>query len=258
VIDASDGDAYAVEAGLFAVFTYLDHVGGLEALRPPTTRRIETAALRLIDTYDTWTGPIRDLSYLRAQVVRHLRLDPDQQLTIALAGLIGGRPDDDHARKAVREACLAVGQSCIDVVLFWLLALPGVDALHLRGAHLVSLLEAVFGTERVLAALQPRTDEEQATLLGQVDFSGDLPELALRLVDAGGKRVRTEAVTRYLYPDTGFIGSYANYLAQRRAALEPMREQATEVHGSASNVASFLIELSDTLDEAITSERHRD
>jgi len=37
-----------------------------------------------------------------------------------------------------------------------------------------------------------------------------------------------------------------------------MREQATEVHGPVSNVASFLGELSDALDEAITSERHQD
>ena len=44
-----------------------------------------------------------------------------------------------------------------------------------------------------------------------------------------------------------------------RAALESMREQATEVDGPASNVASFLIELSNALDEAITTaERHRD
>ena len=119
-------------------------------------------------------------------------------------------------------------------------------------------IEAAFGMDPVLAALQLRTDEEQATLLAQVDFSADLPELVLRLVDAGGLRARTEAVTRYLYPDTGYIGSYADYLAERRAALEPMREQATEVHGPTSNVASFLIELSDALDEAITSERRRD
>ena len=106
--------------------------------------------------------------------------------------------------------------------------------------------------------MQLRTDEEQATLLGQVDFSGDLPELVLRLIDAGGPRARTEAVTRYLYPGTGFVGSYGSYLAERQAALEPMREQAIEVHGPASNVASFLGELSDALDEAITSERHQD
>jgi hypothetical protein len=91
-----------------------------------------------------------------------------------------------------------------------------------------------------------------------VDFSGDLPELALRLIDAGGPQARTEAVTRYLYPGTGFVGSYASYLAERRAALEPMREQATEIHGPASNVASFLSELADLLDEAITSEGHQD
>ena len=60
------------------------------------------------------------------------------------------------------------------------------------------------------------------------------------------------------HPDTGYVGSYADYLAERRAALAPMREQATEALSQAPNVASFLIELSDALDEAITSERHRD
>ncbi len=199
--DASDGDAFALEAGMFAVFTYLDHAGGLETLPDPAGRRFKAEALRLIDTYDAWTGPIRDLSYLRAQLVRHLRLDPDQQLATALAGLIAGQPDYQHTLEAVREACLAVGERSIDAVLSWLLGLTGVDALHLRGAHLVSLLEAAFGTEPVLAALQLRTDEEQATLLAQVDFSSDLPELVLRLVDAGGPRARTEAITRYLYPD---------------------------------------------------------
>jgi hypothetical protein len=258
VIDASDSDPYAVEAGMFAVFTYLKHVGGLETLPDPTGRRFEAAALRLIDIYDAWTGPIRDLSYLRAQLVRHLRLDRDRQLATALAGLIGDQPDHRHTLEAVRDACLAVGERSIDTVLRWLLQLPGADALHLRGAHLVSLLEAAFGTEPVLTALQPRTDEERATLLGQVDFSGDVPELALRLVDAGGPRAHTEAVTRYLYAEAGFIGSYASYLADRRAALEPLREQATEVHGASSNVASFLSELSDALGEAITSARHRD
>ncbi len=258
VTDASVGDAFALEAGMFAVFTYLGHVGGLETLPGPAGRRFEAEALRLIEIYDVWTGPIRDLSYLRAQLVRHLRLDPERQLASAFAGLIAGQPDNQHTLEAVREACLALGEHSIDVVLSWLLGLVGVDALHLRGAHLVSLLEAAFGMDPVLAALQLRTDEEQATLLAQVDFSADLPELVLRLVDAGGLRARTEAVTRYLYPDTGYIGSYADYLAERRAALEPMREQATEVHGPTSNVASFLIELSDALDEAITSERRRD
>lgn len=169
-----------------------------------------------------------------------------------------GQPNYQHTLEAVREACLALGERSIDTVLSWLLGLTGVDALHLQGVHLVSLLEAAFGTEPVPAALQLRTDEEQATLLAQVDFSGDLPELVLRLVDAGGPRARTEAVTRYLYPDTGYIGSYPDHLAERRAALEPVREQATEVHAPPPNVASFLIELSDALDEAITSERHRD
>jgi hypothetical protein len=258
VTDASDGDAFALEAGMFAVFTYLDHAGGLETLPDAAARRFEAAAVRLIDTYDAWTGPIRDLSYLRAQVVQHLRLDPDQQLAIALAGLIADQPDYQHTLEAVREACLPLGERSIDTVLSWLLGLTGVDALHLRGAHLVSLLEAAFGTEPVLAALQLRTDEEQATLLDQVDFSSDLPELVLRLVEGGGPRGRTEAITRYLYPDTGYVGSYADYLAERRAALEPMREQATEAPGLVPNVASFLIELSDALDEAITSERHRD
>jgi len=258
VTDSSGGDAYAVEAGMFAVFTYLDHVGGLETLPDPTGRRFEAAALRLIDTYDTWTGPIRDLSYLRAQLVRRLRLDPGQQLATALAGLIGDQRDYRHTLEAVREACLAAGEHSIGTVLSWLLKLPGIDALHLRGAHLVTLLEATFGTEPVLTATQLRTDEEQATLLGQVDFSGDLPDLVLRLIDAGGPRARTEAVARYLYPGTGFVGSYGSYLAERRAALEPMRGQAIEVYGPVSNVASFLGELSDALDEAITSERHQD
>ncbi len=251
VTDSSDGDAYAVEAGMFAVFTYLDHVGGLETLPDPTGRRFEAAALRLIDTYDTWTGTIRDLSYLRAQLVRHLHLDPGQQLATALTGLIRDQRDYRHTLEAVREACLAVGERSISTVLSWLLKLPGIDALHLRGAHLVTLLEATFGTELVLTAMQLRTDEEQAALLGQVDFSGDLPELVLRLIDAGGPRARTEAVARYLYPGTGFVGSYGSYLAERRAALEPMREQAIEVHGPVSNVASFLGELSDALDEAM-------
>jgi hypothetical protein len=258
VTDSSGGDASAVEAGMFAVFTYLDHVGGLEALPDLTRRRFEAAALRLIDSYDTWTGAIRDLSFLRAQLVQRLRLDPEQQLTMALAGLISDQPDYRHTLEAVREACLAVGECSICTVLSWLLGLPGIDVLHLRGAHLVTLLEATFGTEPVLTAIRLHTDDEQATLLGQVDFSGSLPELALRLIDAGGPRARTEAVTRYLYPGTGFIGSYASYLAERRAALEPMREQAIEVHGPASNLASFLGELSDALDAAITSETHQD
>lgn len=158
----------------------------------------------------------------------------------------------------MREACLAVGERSISTVLSWLLGFPGIDILHLRGAHLVTLLEATFGMEPVLTATQLRTDDEQATLLGQVDFSGGLPELALRLIDAGGPRARTEAVTRYLYPGTSFIGSYASYLADRRAVLEPMQEQAIAVHGPASNLASFLGELSDALDAAITSERHQD
>ena len=258
VTDSSGGDASAVEAGMFAVFTYLDHVGGLEALPDLTSRRFEAAARGLIDSYDTWTGPIRDLSFLRAQLVRHLRLDPEQQLAMALAGLNSDRPDYRHTLEAVREACLAVGERSIGTVLSWLLGLPGIDALHLRGAHLVTLLEAMFGTEPVLTAIQLCTDEEQATLLGQVNFSGGLPELALRLIDAGGSRTRTEAVTRYLYPGTSFFGSYASYLAERRAVLEPMREQAIEVQGPASNVASFLGELSDALDAAITSEKQQD
>jgi hypothetical protein len=243
---------------MFAVFTYLDHVGGLEALPNLTRRRFEAAALRLIDSYDTWTGPIRDLSFLRAQLVRRLRLDPERQLTMALAGLISDQPDYRHTLEAVREACLAAGERSIGTVLSWLLGLPGIDVLHLRGAHLVTLLEATFGKEAVLTAIRLHTDDEQAILLGQVNFSGGLPELALSLIDAGGPRARTEAVTRYLYPGTGFIGSYASYLAERRAALEPMREQAIEVHGPASNLASFLGELSDALDAAITSETHQD
>jgi hypothetical protein len=258
VIGASGGDAYAVEAGMFAVYTYLDHVGGLETLPDPADRRFEAAVLRLINIYDTWAGTIRDLSYLRAQLVRHLRLDPDLQLATALAGLTGAQPDYRHAPEAVRDACLAVGERSIDTVLRWLLQLPGIDALHLRGAHLVSLLEAAFGTEPVLAALQLRTDEEQATLLGQVDFSGDLPELVLRLVDAGGPRTRAEAITRYLYPDTGFVGSYASYLTGRRAANELMHEYTSDMRGSISNVTLFLNELSDALSEAIASARHQD
>jgi len=258
VIDASGSDAFAAEAGMFAVFTYLGHVGGLQTLPEPSGRRFEVAGLRLIDIYDTWTGPIRDLSYLRAQLVRHLRLDPDQQLTTALAGLIGGQPDYRHTLEAVRDACVAVGERSMDTVVRWLLQLPGIDALHLRGADLVSLLEVAFGTEPVVAALQLRTDEEQATLLGQVDFSGDLPELVLRLVDAGGPRARGEAITRYLYPDTGFVGSYASYLAERGAAIQQMREYASDVHGAVSNIASFLNELSDALSEAIASARHQD
>ena len=102
---------------MFAIFTYLNHVGGLETLPGVTGRRFEDAARRLIDTYDTWTGPIRDLSYLRAQLVRHLRLDPGQQLATALTGLIGDQKDYRHTLEAVHEACLAVGERSISTVL---------------------------------------------------------------------------------------------------------------------------------------------
>jgi hypothetical protein len=37
-----------------------------------------------------------------------------------------------------------------------------------------------------------------------------------------------------------------------------MRENARDVHGAVSNIASFLSELSDALGEAIASARHQD
>jgi hypothetical protein len=43
VTDASSSDAFAVEAGMFAVFTYLDDVAGLESPTSATSRRFEAS-----------------------------------------------------------------------------------------------------------------------------------------------------------------------------------------------------------------------
>jgi hypothetical protein len=253
--DAEGGDGRALDAGFLAITSYLRRHGGLTAAVEPTTAQFTDLGLSLVELYDTWQGPIRNLGHQRDNLVSQLALAPNQLLKFGLAGLRNPHGTSPASIEAVRSACQDLGLSSIGEVLKWLLSLPFSDALSVTHAHLLTLLTAIFGQDPVQDSLADFTDQQQAVLVDHLNFAQDLPDLVLALAQAGNTAACQRATVRFLYPGTVVVGSTINHLASRRAILGP-RLQASTVKFGHTAPATLLIEsLIEDLNRAIEAER---